>query len=176
MSLELFVQKAARESSQYLKNERVWKNDFTSTLEFFYAKIGLEKQLILVKLEDFENWPKWPLVKDYRFHKIASYYNSEEISQLLLSSKRNSLERFVKYFWVGMCLWDPGSLSLYQSYFSWILLLYTRTHLFFRSKNHATLFLVVTKNRPKWVLIWDTGFSLSSPYSNWFRRLGHVAD
>ena len=33
---------------------------------------------------------------------------------------------YFRKFWVGMCCWDPGTLILYQSKFSWILLPYTR--------------------------------------------------
>ena len=33
---------------------------------------------------------------------------------------------YFRNFWVGMCRRDPGTLHLYQSYFSWILLPYTR--------------------------------------------------
>ena len=36
-------------------------------------------------------------------------------------------------FWVGVWLWNPGTLSLYQSWFSWILLPYTRVN----SPNHS---------------------------------------
>ena len=34
--------------------------------------------------------------------------------------------RYFRNFWVAMCHWDPGTLSLYQSSFKWILLPYTR--------------------------------------------------
>ena len=33
---------------------------------------------------------------------------------------------YLRNFWVVMCRWDPGTLSLYQSSFKWILLPYTR--------------------------------------------------
>ena len=33
---------------------------------------------------------------------------------------------YFRDFWVGMCRWDPGTLSLYESSFKWILLPYTR--------------------------------------------------
>ena len=33
---------------------------------------------------------------------------------------------YFRNFWVGMCRWDPWTLSLYQSYFSWIFLPFTR--------------------------------------------------
>ena len=33
---------------------------------------------------------------------------------------------YLRKFWVGMCRWVPGTLSLYQSSFKWILLPYTR--------------------------------------------------
>ena len=32
---------------------------------------------------------------------------------------------YLRKFWVGMCRWVPGTLSLYQSSFKWILLPYT---------------------------------------------------
>ena len=35
---------------------------------------------------------------------------------------------YFRNFWVGMCRWDPGTLNLYQSQFSWILLPYTRVN------------------------------------------------
>ena len=35
-------------------------------------------------------------------------------------------EGYFRNFWVGMCRWDPGTSSLYQSSFKWILLPYTR--------------------------------------------------
>ena len=35
---------------------------------------------------------------------------------------------YFRNFWVVMCCWDPGNLNLYQSYFSWILLAYTRVN------------------------------------------------
>ena len=40
---------------------------------------------------------------------------------------------YLRNFWVGMCRWDPGILSLYQCYFSCILLLYTSVN----SPNHS---------------------------------------
>ena len=33
---------------------------------------------------------------------------------------------YLRNFWVVMCRWDPGTLSLYQSSFKWIFLPYTR--------------------------------------------------
>ena len=39
---------------------------------------------------------------------------------------RNPRGGYFRNFWVGMCHWDPGTLSLYQSSFKWILLPYTR--------------------------------------------------
>ena len=35
---------------------------------------------------------------------------------------------YFRNFWMGMCRWEPGTLNLYQSYFSWILLPYTRVN------------------------------------------------
>ena len=35
---------------------------------------------------------------------------------------------YFRNFWVGMSRWDPGTLNLHQSQFSWILLPYTRVN------------------------------------------------
>ena len=43
-----------------------------------------------------------------------------------LRTSRHSPGGYFRNFWVGMCRWNPGTLNLYQSKFSWILLPYTR--------------------------------------------------
>ena len=41
---------------------------------------------------------------------------------------RFGVGRYFKSSWVGMCRWDLGTLSLHQSYFSWILRPYSRVN------------------------------------------------
>ena len=48
------------------------KNDFTSTVQLFYARNGARKQLIFRKREDFKILQKWPLCKDYSLCKMLS--------------------------------------------------------------------------------------------------------
>ena len=50
--------------------------------------------------------------------------------QLYFKTKRGDFARggYFRNLRVGMCRWDPGTLNLYQSYFSWILLPCTRVN------------------------------------------------
>ena len=50
-------------------------------------------------------------------------HNREEGLQAAVYAGRGG--GYSRTFWVEMCHWDHGTLSLYQSYFSWILLPYT---------------------------------------------------
>ena len=48
------------------------------------------------------------------------------VSHLLPMTPGGGRGWYFRKFWAGMCHWDPGTLSLYQGKFSWILLPYTR--------------------------------------------------
>ena len=57
---------------QKLKLPKTCENLSTNTLEYFYAKNGSKKQIILEKWEHFENGQKWPQCKGYSPCKILS--------------------------------------------------------------------------------------------------------
>ena len=57
-------------------------------------------------------------------HLFKTNNNNDVVSSTMISKPGGG--GYFRNFSVGMCRWDPGILSIYQSKFSWILLPYTR--------------------------------------------------
>ena len=67
-----------------------------NTLQFFYAKNGSKKQLILEKWEHFENGQKWPPSKGYSLCKIITLGQN-------LKMHKNMLKTFLQLIAVVLC-------------------------------------------------------------------------
>ena len=60
------------------------------------------------------------------FYRYMGHNREEGLQAAVYAGRGVGGGGYSRTFWVEMCHWDHGTLSLYQSYFSWILLPYTR--------------------------------------------------